>query len=81
MSHYIEVETGLDEIKAVLIQQGYHVVDMNQRVFPVNAVIYTAPNMPEFKGQAAKTGQDTVLYNANGQSPQEVAVHIGEILS
>ena len=74
----VSIETGLDEFKAHLGACGYEVIDMANCSRPVEAVV--------FNGSASVTTErighadNTVLVNAFGKTPEEVAELLGERL-
>lgn len=74
----VSIETGLDEFKAHLGACGYEVIDMANCIRPVEAVIFSgsADVTAEWIGPA----DNTVLVNAFGKTPEEVAGLLGERL-
>lgn len=69
----VSVASGLDSVKAHLSSQGYEVVDQDSWVRPVEAVVYSGPPLPAGSGTWQPAADNTVLVNASGLTPEEVA--------
>ena len=67
----ITVETGLSEIKDFLNERGYDVTDLEKCARSVEAVVYSGQALPALGRYPCAT--NTVLVNATGVTPQEVA--------
>jgi hypothetical protein len=80
MSRRISVEPGLAAVKAHLHQCGYEIVDMAECVRPVEAVVYAGPPLTDAP-TAIPAAENTVLVNACGLSPAEVAAQLDTKLS
>lgn len=74
----VSIETGLDDIKAHLDTCGYEVVDMANCIRPVEAVIFRGS--ADMNTTAMRSGESTVLVNAAGKTPEQVAVMLGDQL-
>ena len=75
----VSVETGLDDIKAHLNTCGCEVIDMADCVRPVQAVIFSG--MAAAAAKSYRAAGSTVLVNAAGKTPQQVADALNEQLS
>lgn len=66
----VSVETGLDMIRQKLEERGYEVVDMENCIFPVEAVVYSGD---QTVNSICRHGPDgTILVNAQGLTPDAV---------
>jgi len=75
MARLISVEPGLETIKQHLSNRGYEVVDAETWVRPVEAVIYSGQSLTADSGRQP-AAQNTVLVNAAGLTPEEVAAQL-----
>ncbi len=67
----VSVETGLDDIKAHLSTCGYEVIDMENCVRPVQAVVFSGPST--HKPLTRKVNGDvTFLVNAANLTKEQV---------
>ncbi len=73
MLRLVSVASGLDNVKAHLSSQGYEVVDQESWQRPVEAVVYSGAPLPAGSGTWVPTADNTVLVNASGLTPEEVA--------
>lgn len=75
----ISVQTGLNEIKAHLQGSGYSVVDMEEAGQYVEAVVYTGDRCAgQPKQMGSSTELFTVMVNATGLTPEQVAAELSE---
>ena len=74
----VSIETGLDEFKAHLGACGYEVIDMADCIRPVEAVIFRGS--ADVTTEWIRPADNTVLVNAFGKTPEEVAGLLGERL-
>jgi hypothetical protein len=72
MARLIAVDPNLQPVKEHLSSQGYQIVDSCSCVRPVEAVVYSGAPLT---GSNARQGsaENTVLVNAAGLTPEEVA--------
>ncbi len=75
MARLVSVEPGLDPVKEHLSSQGYEVVDPGVWVRPVEAVIYSGAPL-EVSQVRHGAAESTVLVNAAGLTPEEVALQL-----
>jgi len=75
MLRTVSVETGLTEVKEYLKARGYDVVDMEECIRPVEAVIYTGAQLVQQPPK--RMPENTMMINATGLSVEE----IGEMLN
>lgn len=73
MLRLVSVEQGQEDIKALLSERGYEVVDMGECPRAVEAVIYSSQPLPNPKTGSGLHPESTVLVNAAGRTPEEVA--------
>lgn len=81
MLRLISVASGLDSVKAHLSSRGYEVVDHDSWQRPVEAVVYSGEPLPAASGTWRPAAENTVLVNANGLTPEEVASELENRLS
>ncbi|MDT8903339.1 YkuS family protein [Anaeroselena agilis] len=74
MARLVSVEHGLDPVKEHLSNQGYQVVDPDEWVRPVEAVIYRG--VPLAASERRGVAENTALVNAAGLTPEEVAMQL-----
>ncbi|MDF2928604.1 YkuS family protein [Anaerospora sp.] len=74
----VSIETGLDDIKAHLNTCGCEVIDMADCVRPVQAVIFSG--LVASSATSSRLAGSTVLVNAAGKTPQQVADTLNEQL-
>lgn len=75
----VSIETGLDDIKAHLNTCGCEVIDMADCVRPVQAVVFSGL-VPSSATTSSRLAGSTVLVNAAGKTPQQVADTLNEQL-
>lgn len=75
MSRLVSVEPGLEDVKDHLHARGYEVVDMMGYVRPIEAVVYSGEPL-ENSLPGAANAKNTVLVNAAGLTPEQVAAHL-----
>jgi hypothetical protein len=73
MLRLISVEPGLEAVKNHLHAKGYEVIDMSQGIRPVEAVIYNGQPLASGNMAVHPNAESTVLINAAGLTPEEVA--------
>ncbi|VBB07501.1 Hypothetical protein LUCI_2750 [Lucifera butyrica] len=78
MLRSVSVETGLDQIKNHLYTCGYDVVDMGECIRPVEAIVYSGPQVPAAQGMVKWTAKNTVMINASGLTPEQVVTQLEE---
>lgn len=71
MLRKVSVESGLEQIRDRLVERGYEVVDMENCIRPVEAVIYNGGAVTDSLCSHGPEG--TILVNAQGLSPDAVA--------
>ncbi|MBP2655910.1 MAG: hypothetical protein H6Q73_3479 [Firmicutes bacterium] len=74
----VSVDSELTEIKNHLTSCGYEVVDMHEYVRPVQAVVYSGQPILTEGNSRVPTVEGTVLINATGLKPQDVAAQLDE---
>ena len=80
MARLVSVEPGLDPVKEHPSSQGYQVVDPVVWARPVEAVVYSGA--PLAAGRVHNgVAENTVLVNAAGLTPEEVALQLENKLS
>jgi hypothetical protein len=81
MLRLVSVASGLDNVKAHLSSQGYEVVDQDSWPRSVEAVVYSGPQLPVGSGTWRPAAENTVLVNASGLTPEEVASELASRLT
>lgn len=71
MLRKVSVEGGLDQVRKRLIERGYEVVDMENCIRPVEAVVFNGGGGVNSVSSHGPEG--TILLNAQGLSPDAVA--------
>jgi hypothetical protein len=67
----VSVESGLGGIKQRLEERGYEVVNMENCIFPVEAVVYYGGE--PVNAVCSHSPDGTILVNAHGLTPDAVA--------
>lgn len=75
MARLIAVDPNLQPVKEHLSSQGYQIVDGETWVRPVEAVVYSGAPLTG-DGLRQGTAENTVLVNAAGLTPEEVALQL-----
>jgi alkanesulfonate monooxygenase SsuD/methylene tetrahydromethanopterin reductase-like flavin-dependent oxidoreductase (luciferase family) len=73
MARLVAVDPNLAPVKEHLSSQGYQIVDADVAVRPVEAVVYSGPPLAGGSGVRQAAAENTVLVNAAGLTPEEVA--------
>jgi hypothetical protein len=76
MLRLVSVEPGLESVKSYLDQQGYEVSDMDTCNRAVEAVVYSGQSLQSGAKRQCSAAQNTVLVNAAGLTPEEVAIEL-----
>jgi hypothetical protein len=76
MLRLVSVEPGLETVKNYLDQQGYEVSDMDTCTRAVEAVVYSGQSLQTGAKKVCPAAESTVLVNAAGLTPEEVAAQL-----
>lgn len=73
MARLVAVDSNLAPVKEHLSSQGYQIVDSEAWVRPVEAVVYSGAPLAGGSASRRAAAENTVLINAAGLTPEEVA--------
>jgi hypothetical protein len=76
MARLVAVDPNLVPVKEHLSSQGYQIVDSDAWVRPVEALVYSGAPLAGGGGVHQAAAENTVLVNAAGLSPEEVAAQL-----
>lgn len=81
MLRLVSVDPELNDVKSHLNTCGYEVVNMNECIRSVEAVIYHGQPLLNNAAANNMTAENTVLINAAGLTPEEVVAQLENRLS
>ncbi len=75
MARLVAVDPNLAPVKEHLSRQGYQIIDSDACVQPIEALVYSGAPL-SVGGVRQSAAENTVLVNAAGLTPEEVAAQL-----
>ena len=75
MSRLVSIAPELGKVKTYLNQIGYEVLDMEECIRPVEAIIYSG-EVSQTPPATDPKAKNTILVNASGLAPEEVGIEL-----